>query len=201
MACTNVCAVVLNDLLYDCENKAVGGIEQTLKLINRCDIDVADWTLTRSMNGTTCSHSIAFSGADPASLNARTVQGIPGKRLLNATFASSDTDFGTYYTHGVNLFGQGLTEEALCNIKAFGEGAEVVAIIKQNFKGPSGESAFLVYGWDTGLKLGEMTYDSNENNGNTMIPLASREPDLEPFPPMVLFMTDFDTTNTFFESL
>lgn len=200
MACTNQCAVVLNNLLYDCENKSVGGINQKVKLINRCDINAADWTLNRSLNPT-CAHNIAFSGTDPVTLNAVEVQGIPGKRLLNAGFSSSNTEYGWYYTHTVNLFNQGLTQASLCNVKAFGEGADVIAIVEQNFKGENNQDAFLVYGWDTGLKLGDMTYDSNENNGNSIIPLTSLDPDLEPFPPMVLLMTDYATTKAFFDSL
>lgn len=201
MACDNVCAVVLNDLLYDCENKAVGGIVQTIKLINRCDIDLSDWTLERSMSPDDCEHSVEYTGEDPSELNARTVQGIPGKRLLNAGFNSSSTDYGWYYTHFVNLFNQGLTAQGLCNIKAFGEGADVIAIVEQNFKGTDNQDAFLVYGFDTGLKLGDVAYDSNENNGNTIIPLTSLDPDLEPFPPMRLLMTDYETTKAFFDSL
>lgn len=201
MACTDVCAVVLNDLLYDCDNKPTGGIVQTAKLINKCDIEAGDWTLNRAMDGLTCTHTIQYSGLDPVTLNAKTIQGIPGKRLLNASFSSSNTDYGWYWTHIVNLFSLGLTREGLCNLKAFGAGAEVVVIIEQNFKGTSNQDAFLVYGWDNGLKLGDFTYDANENNGNSIIPLTSLEPDLEPFPPMVLFNTDYATTKAFFDSL
>lgn len=200
MACTNTCAVVLNNLLYDCENKSVGGILQTVKLINRCDIDVSDWTKSITP-APACAHTISYSGVDPLVLNGVTVQAIPGKRLLNAGFTTSNTEYGWYYTHFLNLFNQGLTEQALCNIKAFGEGADVIAIVEQNAKGTDNLDAFLVYGWDTGLKLGDMTFDSNENNGNSIIPLTSLDPDLERFPPMVLRMTDYATTKTFFDSL
>lgn len=200
MACTGVCSVVSNDLIYDCDQKAVGGIVQTVKLINTCDIDVSNWTVTRT-TAPTCANTIAFSGTDPANLNAVRVQGIPGKRLLSASFTSSNTDFGTYFTHVVNLFSQGLSQQALCNITALGNGAQVIAIIEQNFKGADNNSAFLVYGWDAGLKLGDLTYDSNENNGNIVFPLSSLDPDLEPYPPLTLLMTDYDTTKTFFDSL
>lgn len=201
MACDNICAKVINDIAFNCDVKPVGGLEQRIKLINRCDIELSDWTLTRSLTPTTCTHSVAYAGEDPTELNAVTVEGIPGKRLLNATFASSNTDFGTYFTHTVSLFAHGLTEGSLCNIKALGEGAEVLAIVEQRFKGANGESAFLVYGWDQGLKLADMTFDHNENNGSAVIPLSSLDPDLEPYPPMVLLMTDYETTKAFFDSL
>lgn len=206
MACTDVCAQVLADLIYDCNNKSIGGLVQTIKLINRCDIIPGDWNLFRNMGSTSpvtaCNHSIAYEGENPATeVNAIKIQGPPGKRILNATFSSSDTDYDTYYTHTVNIFSQGLSEAALCNIKALGAGADVVAIVEQNFKGNAGADAFLVFGWDTGLKLGDITVDLNENNGNAIIPLTSKDPDLEPFPPMILNMGGYAAAKAFFDTI
>lgn len=203
MACENVCAKVINDSLYSCDLKPISGVEQRIKLINRCDITPADWTLTRTLTPLACSHSIAYTAeeGDPADLNAVTIEGIPGKRLLNAAFPWSNGDYGIYYTHTVNLFTGALTQGALCNLKALSEGAEVIAIVEQKFKGTDGDDAFLVYGWDQGLKLADGTFDHNENNGGLIIPLSSLDPDLEPYPPMVLLMTDYATTKAFFDSL
>lgn len=200
MACTGICAVVKNNRTYDCKNKSVGGISQTVKLINRCDIDIADWTVSRG-TALACENTIKYNVADPADLNAVTITGIPGKRLLNFTFSSSNSEYGTYFTHVLNLFEQGLSQEGLCNINAFADGAEVIAIVKQNFKGTSGLDSFIVLGWDSGLKIGDMTFDVNANNGNTIIPLSSLDPDLEPYAPLTLLMTDYETTQAFFDSL
>lgn len=202
MACENVCAKVINDSLYNCDLKGISGIEQRVKLINRCDITLSDWTISRSLTPTACSHMItAYTGEDPADLNAVTIEGIPGKRLLNASFPWTNGDYGIDYTHTVNLFAGALTQLSLCNLKALGRGAEVIAIVEQRFKGTDGDDAFLVYGWDQGLKLADGTFDHNENNGNLIIPLSSMDPDLEPDPPMVLLVTDYDTTKAFFDSL
>lgn len=200
MACDNVCGVVLNNLVFDCNNKAVGGINQTIKLINRCDINVDDWTIDTGSTDE-CSHQIEFTGTDPASLGAITVSAMPGKRLLRAAFSISNDEYGWYYTHMVDLFSQGLSQSALCNIKALGNGAELVAIVEQNYKGQGNLDAFQVYGWHTGLKLSDLAFDSNENNGNTIIPLSSLDPGLEPEPPYTLLMTDYETTKAFFDSL
>lgn len=202
MACDNVCAKVINSSLYNCDQRGISGIEQRVKLINRCDITLSQWTISRSLTPTTCSHMItAYTGTDPAALNAVTIEGIPGKRLLNASFPWTNGDYGINYTHTVNLFAGALTQLALCNLKALGRGAEVIAIVEQRFKGADGDDAFLVYGWDQGLKLADGTFDHNENNGNLIIPLSSMDPDLEPDPPMILLMTDYDTTKVFFDSL
>lgn len=205
--CDDICARVVGDMLYNCDNKSVGGIVQTVKLVNRCSIVPSDWTINRTVGtgsgSAGCAHEITgYTGTDVIDLAGVTVQGIPGKRLLNASFTSSNTDFGWYYTHLVNLFGQGLTHETICNIKALGEGAELVAFVEQNFKGEDNLDAFLVFGWDAGLKLGDLTFDTNENNGNAVIPITSLDPDLEPYPPMFLnFGDDYAQTKAFFDSL
>lgn len=198
--CADICGVLVNNFLYDCDDKSVGGVEQVIKLVNRCHIKVNEWDIN-STSGGQCTHSIAYSGEDPSDLEAVIAQGIPSKRLLSAGFNSVDEDYGTYFVHTVNIFGQGLKEATLCNIKELANGGDVVAFVEQKNKGKDGESAFLVYGFDAGLKMGDVTYDSNENNGNTLIPLISKDDDLEPNPPYVLLMEDYETTKAFFDSL
>ena len=205
MSCTNICAKVINDIAFDCSVATVGGLEQKIKLINKCDINLTDWTVTRTLSSSACSHVISDydtgEETDPKDLNAITVTGVPGKRLLNATFSATNTDNGVRFVHTVQLYTQSLSPNTLCTIKALGRGAEVVAIVEQKTKGATGDSAFLVYGWDAGLKLADFTYDPNENNGGAIIQLSSIDPDTEPDPPLRLFMTNYNTTKVFFESL
>ena len=35
--CTDVCAKLVADMTYDCNNKSTGGIYQTIKLVNICE--------------------------------------------------------------------------------------------------------------------------------------------------------------------
>jgi hypothetical protein len=202
MSCVNVCAKLVSNMTYDCNNKSTGGIYQTIKLVNICDIiaNLGFFTV-ESSNGADCKHSItAFSG-DPADLNAITADALPNKQLMNAGFTSNDTDYGTYFTHTIQLFSQGMTEKAVCNIKALGNGAEVVAFVHQKNMGENNEEAFWVYGFRNGLKLGEIAFSTSENSGNILIPLTSKEPDLETQPPLRLLLTDYATTKTFFDAL
>lgn len=205
MACDNICAKIVSDVTFDCTAATVGGLEQVVKLINKCDITLTDWTISRTLTDSACTHLISDydtgEETDPKDLNAVTVTGIPGKRLLNASFAPTNTDFGVRYVHNVQLYAQSLTKDTVCLIKALGKGAEVVAIVEQKNKSTNGESSFWVYGWDAGLKLGDFTFDHNENNGGAIIPLTSIDPDTEPDPPIRLFMTDYETTKVFFDTL
>ena len=202
MSCVNVCAKLVSDMTYDCNNKSTGGIYQTIKLVNICDIvaNLADFTV-ESSNGADCKHSITAFAGDPADLNAVTADALPNKQLMNAGFTSNDTDYGTYFTHTIQLFSQGMTEKAVCNIKALGNGAEVVAFVHQKNMGENNEEAFWVYGFRNGLKLGEIAFSTSENSGNILIPLTSKEPDLETQPPLRLLLTDYATTKTFFDAL
>lgn len=196
------CAKIINDSLYDCNNKSTGGLEQVIKLVNRDDIlaNLQDFNINRQ-SSPTCDHTITSYGGNPTELNAVTFEGIPSKQLLSASYALSNGDYADLFTHTVNLFSQGMTLSTVCNIKALASGAEVVAFVHQRDKGTDNEDAFYVYGWDNGLKIGEFTWNSNENNGNTIIPLASREPNLEKDPPLRLLITNYGTTKAFFDSL
>lgn len=196
------CAKIINDSLYNCDNKSTGGLEQTVKLINRDDIlaNLGDFTIQRTLSPT-CQHSITAYAGDPVDLNAITFEGIPSKQLLSASYALTLGDYADLFTHTVNLFSQGMTLATVCNLKALAVGAEVIAIVHQRDKGTGNLDAFWVYGWDNGLKIGEFTWNSNENNGNSIIPLSSREPNLEKDPPLRLLLTDYATTKAFFDSL
>jgi hypothetical protein len=189
-------------MAYDCNNKSTGGIYQTIKLVNICDIvaNLGDFTVENA-SGAECKHSITAFAGDPADLNAVTANALPNKQLMNAGFTSNDTDYGTYFTHTIQLFSQGMTEQAVCNIKALGNGAEVVAFVHQKNMGTDNKEAFWVYGFNNGLKLGEIAFSTSENSGNILIPLTSKEPDLETQPPLRLLLGDYATTKTFFDAL
>ncbi len=200
--CDDVCAKLVSDLAYDCNNKSTGGLYQTIKLVNMCDIlESLDLFQVMDDSGVGCTHSITGFFGTAADLNAVTASAIPNKQLMTAGFASSDTDYGTYYTHTIQLFSQGMNEKAVCNIKALGNGAEVVAFVHQKNMGVNNEEAFWVYGFKNGLKLGDVTFSTSENSGNILIPLTSKEPDLETQPPLRLLLTDYATTKAFFDSL
>src|SRR5690625_455224 len=200
MSCANVCAVIAGNLVYDCDNKSVGGVEQTVKLINLCDKNISDWTVTRNGVGE-CANTIAFTGEDPEDLNASTITAIPGKSLLTARFSLEQGDFQDMFVHEVDIFGQNLSEDVLCKINAFGNGAAVIAIVEDKSKGTDGEDAFKVYGFDSGLMIGDFSHDFNENNGSAIITLSSRDPNFEPYAPLILRMTDYEPTKAFFDSL
>ncbi len=135
---------IINNSLFNCDNKSTGGLEQTIKLINRDDIlaNLGDFTIQRAM-APACQHSITAYAGDPTTLKAVTFEGIPSKQLLSASYNLTIGDYADLFTHTVNLFSQGMTIETVCNLKALAVGAEVVAIVHQRDKGTDNKDAFL----------------------------------------------------------
>lgn len=191
-----VCGKLTTDFLFDCENRSTGGVGQIIKLYNKSDINYATSVVT--IDGT--NHKITSIAAKPEATVIE-IQSLPNKRLVSATFSATDTDYGTFWNHQVRFPALGLSEDVLISLRELAAGAELVAIVEDNFKGAAGADTFKVYGWNNGLKLIEGPYDSNANNGNVPIVLGSKEPDLETNPPLVWFTTDAATTKAAFDAL
>lgn len=195
----STCGTIIDNLVYNCADKSTGGLQQEIKLVNLSTIK--DNLTAFTVSDSTTQHTItAFTGT-AGDLNATIVEGIPNKQLLKAGFATSDTDFGTFVTHTVDLWSQAVTEKSMLFLKSLVNGAEVVAFIRQKSGGPTGEETYWVYGFSQGLKIGDTTFNSAENSGSFIIPMTSKEPDLEPTLPYRLLLTDVATTKTFFDAL
>lgn len=190
------CGKLTKDFTFDCTNRSTGGVGQVMKLYNKADINYA--TSTVQIDDT--NHKITNIEV-VASAPVVEIQSLPNKRLISATFTPSDTDYGVFWNHQIRFPALGLSEDALISLRELAAGAELVAIVEDNYKGANGEDTFKVYGWNNGLKLIESPYDSNANNGNLPIVLGSKEPDLEPNPPLVWLETDAATTKSAFDAL
>ena len=196
---TSTCGTIIDNLVYNCADKSTGGLQQELKLVNLSTLkdNLADFTV----NDTTTQHTISAFAGTPADLDGVIVEGIPNKQLLKAGFATTETDFGTFVTHTVDLWSQAVTEKSMLFLKSLVNGAEVVAFIKQKSGGVAGAETYWVYGFNNGLKIGDAAFNSAENSGSFIIPLTSKEPDLEPTLPYRLLLTDAATTKVFFDAL
>jgi len=195
----STCGAIIDDLVYDCNNKSTGGLQQEMKLVNLSDIkdNLAQFTI----NDSSTQHTISAFTGTAANLNGVTVEGIPNKQLLKAGFATTETDYGTFVTHNVDVWSQSITEKSMLFLKSLVNGAEVVAFVKNKTGPNSQDETYWVYGFNNGLKLSDTTFNSAENSGSFIIPMISKEPDLEPTLPYRLLITDLATTKTFFDSL
>ena len=72
-----------------------------------------------------------------------------------------------------------------------------LVIVETKYKGAddeAGQSAYKIYGFDSGLKLSEMTYNSQEEEGGVLFTLSTPEGMSERFPYITLYDTDYATT-------
>jgi len=156
------------DILFDCANPSVAGIEQNVVLINKDDIDVANSTL------------------DPDNpLKVTNIQLKPGKTGYKLTGVKQSNgkawelvkkdnapDKFKHTFTGV-IFNPSLENKA--QAYNLSKGSKYVVVVEQVWKGQDSADAFEVLGWNSGLELSTMTNSSKENDNMIMFELASAD--------------------------
>jgi len=164
------------DFLFDCDNPPLQGLTDVVALINYNDIDRVATTF------------------DP--LNSQIVTSLVLKN-----------DKRAYRLEGYKLANSAAAELVVKEapaVNAFPNmslGAKLVAVVERKYKGANQESAFMVFGYDSGMELTTATYNSNENAGTMPFTVANPGDEEEPKPPLIWLDTDYGTTLTAFEAL
>lgn len=187
--CSTVCGVIAGDQLINCDSTIVKGVEQSMMVINKCDIKSYTVDKTATTHKAT---SIVLETGKTGSI----IQGISGKSLFTASHSlNSNDDAPDDWTHTVNMRGWNLTEANLIYIRSLGRGAELV-VITLDKTASTDVNKYKVYGLENGLKLTEYAQNTGENRGAFIYSLASKDPDFETDPPLVWFDTDLVTTDS-----
>lgn len=189
MACNDKLSA---DILKDCNNAPVAGLEVDILLVNREDVDQAALTYD-GVNDLICTNFQLVSGSVGYLL-----EGI--KQSNGASSELVVKDFTNGYRHlmsGVMLAPSAANMRALEQIM---DGGSYVAIIERKWKGIANADAFLILGLDSGLVASSSTWNSKENSGIELFELASEEEYEEPRKPRVLLETDYATTKTAFDA-
>tara|TARA_R110002012_G_scaffold106905_1_gene248490 strand:+ start:253 stop:843 length:591 start_codon:yes stop_codon:yes gene_type:complete len=182
---------ITDDLLFDCDNRDLQGIETNLVLINRNDIDFG----TSVINAT--NSKIIDSIALKSGKTGYTLQGIKQLNSFLAEVVTNDEGLNRW-RHNLNARVYNLTADARKQIDLIADGANLVAVLEKKWKGASQAHAFIVLGWGTGLEIAEGSENSNENDGSFVMRLASSELALEAEGPKNYLDTDYDTSSTAF---
>lgn len=191
----SICENISADILRDCTNKPVRGIEQSLVLINVDDLPAS---------------GITFDGTNPSSLitalslaSGKTGYKIDGiKNIMNYTNSfenGEDAESGVMHSiAGIRINDPSAAIRA--EINKFIGGAKVFAVLERKWKGTNNASAFLFFGLKFGLELTELADASNENDGTTVLTLSTPTGDKEPYLPHIYLDTDYDTSKTTFNN-
>lgn len=188
----SVCGSISSNISPDCDYPLVAGVNDELILINKDDIE-----------------SVTKNGGNPLIIEdmllASGQSGYvwEGKNYSNEpshTFVKKD--FAEVYEHSIKFKvfkNDGATKKQL---ELLAKGL-VVAIVLNNHKGASGNSAYEIYGLDSGLVLvaHQRNVTDDATQGAYDLELKSSPKSPEPHVPASFFITNFATTKAIVDGL
>lgn len=188
MACITL---FTEDVVFDCADAPKKGVDGgKAVLINWDDIDFD----SSVVSGGSITSLVLKSGKTGLSMGW-----YKDLASANSAFAPSTEDVDGF-THN---FLTRLPTTTLENAERANElkNGRFIIVYETKYKGVDKDDAFKVAGWDSGLRLSEMTYNTLENSSSMLFTLATEEGDVEKYPYMILIETDYDTTKSSFDSL
>lgn len=181
------------DIEKDCDNKPKGGIEVNAVLINFDDIDKSTSTID-GVNDLIITNLSTFAGTSGFKL-----EGI--KQVNGASFELIKNDEGfDKYGHlfaGVLLNPSVENKKSLANIAS---GGRYVVVVEKKWKGEDQEDAFEVLGWDAGLVISTIVWNTKESDGVIKFELSSEDGFEEPEMTRNNLETNYATTKVAFEA-
>ena len=190
MACEGL---ITADILFDCDNAPVGGLETDILLFNVEDIDYSAITYD-ALNKDIVTNFQLLSGKVGYLLQGVKQINSISSELVKKEFSS---DKHKHVFSGVLL---NVSAANKLQINTMAQGSKYVAIVERKWKGANNAEAFLIQGLASGLELQTVTWNSNENDGILNFTLESTEGFEEPRLSSTLLETDYATTKTAFDA-
>jgi len=181
------------DMLFDCANAPVGGIEQNVILINKDDIDVVS-TVTDANNEvlvTTLQLKAGKTGYKLTGVKQSNGKAWEVVKKENAPDKYKHTFTGVIFNPSA---------ENKQQAAALAKGAKYVAVVEQVWKGEDNKDAFEILGLKSGLEIATMTNNSKENDNMIMFELSSADGFEEPTMPQNLLDVTYAATKTLFNN-
>ncbi|MDR1335739.1 MAG: hypothetical protein LBK22_02790 [Tannerella sp.] len=175
-----------------CGQTAAAGLEDDIILLDFNDVDKGSSTLSDSVI-------------------EEIVMNTGKKGFIFTSYGKSFNDSGATFTKGtyrntwlhnvmLRIFTKSETSKSFVN--ALGEGAKLIAIVKNREAGPNGHVKYEAYGWDNGLVLNEGTASVNMDDGIVYtLNIGSEDTAQEGSLPKSVFDTDLATTELMLASL
>jgi hypothetical protein len=188
---TNCAPKLTADILFDCADRSKRGLDGgKAVIINFEDVDKAASTVA----GAVISDLVTASGTSGFS-----AEWFKDLASVNSSYVPSTEDI------------DGFVHNFLCRIQnASADNAErareltqgrFIIVVETRYKGTANAEAFKVFGWENGVKLSEMAYNTLENSGAITYTAATEDGDVEPFPFNVFLEIDYATSKATFDSL
>ena len=181
------------DLLIDCDNLPVGGLEVNAWIFNKTDIDRSAVTFDASnkismTNFQLLSAKVGFKLEGIKQSNAKNYALVPKENLPDK------------WLHQFNGIIFNPTAANKLQLNSLSEGGRYVVVVEQLWKGATDASAFEVLGYNVGLKLTESVNNSVENDNGITLVLASEANYEETNVPYTLLDIDYATTKAAYDN-
>ncbi len=185
--------LLTGDLLYDCDNGSIAGLETNVVLINRNQFDYSALTYD-SLN-----KMIATGFALKAGNTGFFLSGIKQTNAISYELVKKEksADKKKHIFTGVIL---SLSAVNKLQLQLMSEGGRYILVVEKKWKGVNDVDAFDVLGLDAGLELNVVTYNSNEDDGTATIELSSVDGEEETKFPVNLLLSDYAATKTAFDN-
>ena len=166
-----VCGAISEDILANCDNKPIGGVDTTIY-----GIPLADWN-----NAT-----LTFDAGNPLIINSIAL--LTGKKFFKfqvfkrghkPKFEAVDTEFGVNYKHSIATNIPVYTDAVKAQIQALAEGYTVFIVENLQKSGVP----FEIYGAQSGLRMPDLVRDLAANEGVITGIFTNDEDAAEPRPP------------------
>jgi len=190
MTCTGLLG---GDILADCDNAPVGGIEVNVLLFNRLDIDKTATTFDGA-NKLLITNFQLLSGKTGFLL-----EGVKQINGLSEELVKKETGPDAFK----HLLSAMVINPSVANRKELqnlSEGASVAAMVELKWKGVSQAEAFILGGFEAGLELNVLTRNTKENDGSITFELSSVDGFEEPKQTLTVLETDYATTKAAFDA-
>lgn len=185
-----VCGAIASSIGFDCDNPMQGGTEDKAWIINKADID----TVTYNTNNMIVEDITLKVGKTAFTIAGRNNSIMPSTALIKNTY----TDV---FDHIVNMVLFDISPAQKENLQGMISGKYVI-VTENKFRGATGNSAFEIYGLDTGLELTVLTKDPNnaDTQGAFSGTFATNK-NKEPKMPRSVFITSYASTLAMLEGL
>lgn len=182
------------DILFDCTNAPVGGIEQNVVLINKDDINLVNTTIdvTNKMVLTNLELKPGKTGYKLTGVKQSSGKAWELVKKENAPDKFKHSFSGVIFNP---------TAKNKLQADALSRGSKYIVVVEQVWKGAGNKEAFEVLGLSCGLELMTMTNNSKENDNMIMFELSSADGFEEPtMPKNLLDGEDYAVTKTAFDN-
>lgn len=172
-----ICGAISADILLDCNNKPIGGVDPTIYAI-----PIADWNAS----------TVTYDSTNPLIVTAITPK--TGKKFFKfqvfkrghkPKFETVDGEFGVAYKHSIATNIPVYTDDVKAQIQGLTEGYSVFIVENVQKSGV----AFEIYGANGGLRMPDLTRDLAANEGVITGTFTNDEDMNEPKPPLTFKVT------------